>query len=191
MPDQQHLEIPFIVSRRKPCAVSVTVEPDHDPERHGQHLVGIHDDPAVTKGYPIIQASVSSPESRTYAAIYGWVQITHTPGEDWVMDLYPPFQDVNSPYTFWGAEPTLVDAPSRPATLENYDWTARSFLTYSPDAAMTKRVVPILAFEWGFWIEDYKVYVKKLRQLEVSSWNEHLELFRGKFDGWTFDQAGG
>ena len=80
-------------------------------ERHGQHQLGIHDDPAVTKGYPIIQASVSSPESRMYAAIYGWVQITYTPGEDWVMDLYPPFQDVNSPYTFCGAEPTLVEFP--------------------------------------------------------------------------------
>lgn len=102
----------------------------------------------------------------------------------------PLFHDLNSPYAFWGAEPTLVDAPSRPATLKNYDWTARSFLCYSPDAAMMKHEVPILAFEWGFCIEDHRVYVKKLHQLDISSWNEHRELFRGKFDGWTFDLAG-
>ena len=48
---------------------------------------------------------------------------------------------------------------------------------------MTKHVVPILALEWGFWIENHKPYVKMLHQLDVSYWNEHLKLFRGKFDG--------
>ena len=140
------------VPRRKSCTVSVTVEPDHDPDLHGQTLLGLLSDPMVTKGFPILHAAVSSPLSRTYASLYGWVQITNTPGEDWVMDPYPLFQDLNNPFVFWGAEPTLVDAPSREPDVEHDDWTARSFLCYAPDAAMTKHVVPILAFERGFWI---------------------------------------
>jgi hypothetical protein len=106
------------------------------------------------------------------------------------MDLYPLFQDLNNPYMFWGAEPALVDAPSREPDMEHYDWTARSFLRYAPDAAMTKHVVPILGFKWGFRIETYKPYVKKLYQLDLTSWNEHLELFRSKHACWTFDQVG-
>ena len=179
----------ILCPRRESCTVSVKLEPDQDPERHGQHLLGLHDDPMTTKGFPVIQATVSSPLSRTYASLYGWVQITNTPGEDWVTDLYPLFQDLNNPYSFWGAQPTLVDAPSRPPSLEHYDWKARSFLCHGPDAAMTKHVVPLLAFEWGFWIEDYKPYVKRLLELPVASWNEHLELFRSKFSGWTFDRV--
>lgn len=188
MPDPQCMEIPFSVPGRDTCSVYVTVEPDTDPKLHGQDLIGIWDDPNNVKGFPVIRATVSSPRSRTYASIYGWVQITYTPGESWVMDLYPPFQDVNSPFIFWGSEPTLVDAPGR-QHLKNYDWTARSFLCYSPDACTTKDVVPIVAFEWGFWIADSMPYVKRLKQLDVSAWNEHLELFRGSFKGWRFDDV--
>jgi hypothetical protein len=41
---------------------------------------------------------------------------------------------------------------------------------------MTKRVVPLLGFEWGFWIEEGKPLVKEIRKLDVEVWNEHLEL---------------
>lgn len=104
------------------------------------------------------------------------------------MDLYPQFQDVNSPFAVWGAEPTFVDAPGQ-VEKKNYDWTARAFLCYSPDAAMTKTVVPILAFEWGYWVKDTKPFVKELCRLDVETWNEHLGLFRGQFQGWTFKEA--
>ena len=107
----------------------------------------------------------------------------------WSWIFIPLFQDLNNPYMFWGAEPSLVDASSREPAMERYDWTARSFLCYAPDAAMTKHVVPILAFEWGFWIENYRPYIERLHQLNLSSWNEHLELFRSKCTGWNFDQV--
>lgn len=108
------------------------------------------------------------------------------------MDVYPPFCDLNYPFAFWGSEPTLIDAPNRDITdskWEGYDWTARSFLTYDPKAAMEKVVLPILAFEWGFRIHDGKVLVKKLRQLDVKVWNEHLDLFRTQYHGWEFRDA--
>lgn len=196
MPNPQHLSIPFQVPNRGPCTVNVTIEPDTDPAKHGQTLLNIYEDPLKVLGFPILNAKVSSPTSSTYAAIYGWVQITYTPGEDWVMDIYPAFKGGNSPFCFWGAEPQLVDLPGRDILKEefnskDYDWTARSFLCYSPDAAMTKTVVPILAFEWGFWMrKGGKVFVKKLRQLDVGAWNEHLGLFKGEYPEWEFREPG-
>lgn len=190
----QSLTIPFQVLSRGPCTVSIHIEPDSDPVKNGQDLLGLWPDPNIVLGFPVVSAKVSSPVSRSYAAIYGWVQITYTPGEDWVMDLYPPFQDVNSPFACWGAEPQLVDVPGRDLTKpewkdREYDWTARSFLCYSPDAGMTKTVVPILVFEWGFWLKDGKVFVKKLSEIDVGVWNGHLGMFRKNFKGWEFREA--
>ncbi|KAJ9652657.1 hypothetical protein H2198_008092 [Neophaeococcomyces mojaviensis] len=186
--ESQHLDFSFSVPERGLCTVHVSVQPNQDPKHQGQGLVGLYQDPDVVKGYPVLRATVSSSEYRTYASLYGWVQITNAPGEPWVMDLYPMFEDLNSPFMSWGAEPTLVDAPGRQG-VEHYDWTARSFLCYTPDAAMTKRVLPIMGFEWGFWIENYKPYVKCLQKLDVSCWDSHLELFRDRFVGWTFEQV--
>jgi len=187
-PDPQNLQTSFQVPDRSPCTVSITVEPATDPVRNGQGLLGLYSDPNVVKGYPVIRATVSSPQSRIYASLYGWIQVTNTPGEPWVMDLYPPFQGLNSPFIFWGSEPTLVDSPAREG-VKNYDWTARSFLCYSPDAAMSKSVVPILGVEWGFWIEDGRPFVKELRNVDLKCWNEHIELF-GNFQGWDFAKIG-
>lgn len=184
----QELEASFSVSGRGRCDVSFTVEPDTDPERHGLALLGLYNDINDIKGFPVVRGAVSSPESRTYGSIYGWVQIFSTSEDPWAMDHYPTFEGINSPFCIWGSEPTLVDAPTR-LNLEKFDWTARSFLCYTPDVGMTKRVVPILAFEWGFLIEDHKPYVKELRQLDAACWNEHLEMFRGKYTEWTFDHV--
>ena len=106
------------------------------------------------------------------------------------MDPYPIFEKSDTPYSIWGADPTDVDAPGRQG-VKDYDWSARTFLTYTPDAAMTRHVVPILAFTWGFWLKNYKPYVKKLERLDVSCWNDHLQLFRSRFPDWTFDDSRG
>lgn len=105
------------------------------------------------------------------------------------MDLYPPFQALNSPFSIWGADPTVVDCPGREGVRE-YDWSARTFLCYSPDAAMTRHVVPILGFEWGFWIEGTRPGVKELRRLDLERWNEHVGLLRGEFQDWKFEEVG-
>lgn len=95
---QQELRASISVSGRGLCDVSFTIEPDADPERHGLGLIGLYDDLNIVKGYPIVRGTVSSPHSRAYASIYGWIQITNTPGEPWVMDNYPMFEDSTSPF---------------------------------------------------------------------------------------------
>jgi len=138
----QTLTIPFQVPHRGPATVHATINPLTNADQHGITLLNLYTNPST----------VTSHSSLGYATLYGWIQMTHSPGEDWVMDLYPPFQALNSPFFIWGADPTVVDCPGREGVRE-YDWSARTFLCYSPDAAMTRRVVPILGFEWGFWIE--------------------------------------
>ena len=188
-PELQTHIIPFQVPNRNPCTAIITIKPDDNPIFHGQHLVGRYKDAATEAvGYPILHGSISSPQSQTYAALYGWMQITNAPGEEWIMDIYPPFQGLNNPFFIWGAAPTAVDAPGR-TCVKDYDWSARTFLCYSPDAAMTKTVVPILAVEWGFWIKDFKPLVKQLKKLDIKTWNGHLDLFRREYEGWTFEEA--
>lgn len=189
MHDPQHLSIPFCAPGRHPCVASINIATGNDPLLNGQDLLGLYDDPTTVIGYPILHASISSPSSRTYASLYGWVQLTSDNGGPWEIDLYPMFKDGRSPFAIWGADPTMVDAPSRWAGTKAFDWRARSFLCYTPDACMTKRVVPVLGFEWGFWIEEYKPLVKVLERLEVGAWDEHLGVLRGGFPHWGFEEV--
>jgi hypothetical protein len=189
MHDPQHLDVPFCAPRRQPCLASIKIARGLDPQLNGQDLLGLYEDPNTVKGYPILHATISSPNSRTYASLYGWVQLTSDNAGPWEIDLYPMFKDLNSPFAIWGAEPTMVDAPSRWAGTKTFDWRARSFLCYSPDACMTKRVIPLLAFEWGFWLEEYKPLVKELKRLDVEIWDEHLGVLRGGFLDWRFEEV--
>ena len=171
-PDLQTLTIPFQVPNRSPCTATITIEPCQDTHRHGVDLIDLYPDDLVPKGFPVLNGTISSPESRTYAAIYGWIQLTSVPTEDWIMDIYPPFQDLNNPYCMWGAVPNMVDTPNRDLTdpkWNGYNWSARTFLTYDAKAAMERVVVPIFAFEWGFHIQDGKALVKELRRIDVSN----------------------
>ena len=76
MTDPQHLNMSFQVPGRGPCEVSVTVEPSQDPERDGQGLLGLYDDPDVVKGFPLLHATVKSLHSRIYGTLYGWVGLS-------------------------------------------------------------------------------------------------------------------
>lgn len=186
-PDHQTLTIPFKVPNRQPSTVKITLQPCLDPEVHGEGLLNIYKDLSNVIGFPYIHATLTT-TSPGYASIYGWIQITNTPGEPWVKDVYPPFQDLNYPYAMWGAAPSFVDLPGREGVRE-YDWTARLFLVYSPDAAMSKTCVPVLGVEWGFWIEEFKPKVKELRKSDLKVWDEHLEMLRGEFPGWRFCES--
>jgi hypothetical protein len=47
---------------------------------------------------------------------------------------------------------------------------------------MTKRVVPLLGFEWGFWIEEGKPLVKEIRKLDVG-YGMSIWSFQGRLSG--------
>ena len=198
----QTLTFDFKVPKRTKTHVTVTVKPSDDPKNIGYHLIFPEKPIDYSHGFPVCTARVSSPHSAGYAAVYGWIQmnsppfaITSTPipcrSSDFAMDpLQPIFSELNTPFTWYGVEPTLFDAPSRDRReVRNYDWTTVSLLAYVEDVGSTRHVRPILAFEWGYWIVDGEVRVKRVKAFDArEAWEEQRGLMEGTYGkgGWTF-----
>lgn len=196
----QRLAIPFQAPNRGPCSAVIEVSPTEDPYQDGHHLLGVYY-PAevVAKGFPRIEGKVSSPVSRGYAAMYGWIQLFAAqldgplPSDlalaPWKVDPISITADLATPFVWFGQEPTLFDGPSRVED-EECDWLCRSFLCYLDHAVSSRTPKPILVVEWGYyWLKGHKPVVKKLEQVEVRVWNQHLELLRGQFPSWQFDDV--
>lgn len=187
------LSIPFQVPNRSQAHVQVSVSVDTDPKRHGIDLLFPSATLSDYLGYPACTARItSSPHSQGYASIYGWVQVfregidaTAASRATWGFDSIPIYESLETPFCWFGPDPTLFDAPSRPG-VQDVDWTARSFLTYLDDSLLSRTVKPILAFEWGFRIEDGKKSVKPLKRLSLDAWDEQLKLLATKFPNWQF-----
>lgn len=197
--EPQHLSIPFQVPERDSGAAVVTTKPVDDPVRYGVHLFP----PATlrnfrvsdTKGFPMIHTNVAS-NSIGWQAYYGAIQVIAV-GENgarlprdlsdaaWTYDDRPMFNQVNNLFCDFAANPDVFDAPFNGGP--QLDWVARMFVVYVLDAVVTKRVKPILGIEWGYWIDNSQPHVKETKQLDIQVWNEHLELLRSNFPGWTFD----
>ena len=126
--------------------------------------------------------------------MYGWVQFATVPESDtdttmhWEMDPIPITNDLSTPFTWFGPEPRLFDAPMQ-VKFQNLDWAAHSFLAYVPDCLITTEVKPILGFEWGFWKREGQIQIKPLRKLGLEAWDAHLPLMREKFTGWKFAES--
>ena len=71
--EPQHPNMSFQVPGRGPCEVCVTIEPSQDPERDGQRLLGLYEDPNVVTGFPFLHATVKSLHPRIYGTLYGLV----------------------------------------------------------------------------------------------------------------------
>jgi hypothetical protein len=139
---------------------------------------------------------------RGYNAMFGWVQLVRSTdnrsgGQHFELDPFALFGDVRSPYCWYGTEPTLFDAPSRPDRVP-IEWVAYSFLATTPiDEVLRgspRRVVPLLGFEWGFDIrpEDPRVVeVRSVSSIGSKEWAAQLPLLRTEFPNplWTFADA--
>jgi hypothetical protein len=167
--------------------VRVDCVPNDDPEAYGCWHVG-----AV--GYPVCTATVTYPR-RGYRAMFGWVQLVRSSdnasaGEQFEVDPFALFGDAESPYCWYGTEPTLFDAPSRSAP--PLAWSAHSFLATTPiDEVLRgnpRRVVPLLGFSWGFGRDDSAVRLRDIRPLAGRDWIGHLAVLRASYPAprWTF-----
>jgi hypothetical protein len=104
--------------------VHVDCVPNDDPEAYGCWHTG-----AV--GYPVCTATVHF-SRRGYGAMFGWVQLVRSTdnesrGEQFEVDPFALFGDAQSPYCWYGTEPTLFDAPSRPVLLHPSGWRTASW----------------------------------------------------------------
>jgi hypothetical protein len=174
-------------------SVQVECVPNDDPVRYGTTA-------SEALGFPVCTATVRYPR-RGYNAMFGWVQLVRSTenrsgGQHFEMDPFELFGDVGSPYCWYGTEPTLFDAPSRPDRAP-IEWVAYSFLATTPiDEVIQggpRRVVPLLGFEWGFDIrtEAPIVEVRAVASIGSSEWAAQLPILRAEYPSplWTFADA--
>ena len=172
--------------------VRVQCVPNDDPVGSG----GVH--PAAF-GFPVCEASVEYAR-RGYDAMFGWVQLVRSTdnqsrGERFEPDPFALFGDAGSPYAWYGIEPVLWDAPSRPGH-DPIEWVAHSYLATTPVsevmAGNPRRVVPVLGFSWGFDITAREVVLRPIEALGADDWNtDDLPALRADYPApvWTFADA--
>lgn len=160
-PGRQELDFDFRISDIRKGTVTVAVKSNNDPEHYGCDLL-LPDHPGSDfKDFPTCEAKVRSTGGKGYASMYGWIQVFRctndalTKNDPWEMDPVPIHSDVNSPFCWFGPEPSLFDCPMRDRA-KQCDWACHSFLAYIDDCLISKDVRPILGLSWGFWISTLR-----------------------------------
>lgn len=139
-------------------------------------------------GFPVCRATVAYPADG-YAAIFGWTQMvrsTDAATSDFGMDPIAIYNEVDTPFAWYGTRPELFDAPSRSAR-KDMTWECHSYLCISPDAVLSRRVQAIAGFSWGFTIAESDISFVSPTQLGPAAWDGQLGLLRASYPSWTFD----
>ena len=188
MADAGNLRIPFTL-RSISGLISVSVTCNSDPDAIGYSLLsGLPIDAA--RGFPVCRATVTYP-AQGYAAMFGWTQMVRStdsaPGK-FEMDPIALYQQIPTPYAWFGIRPELFDAPSRDSR-NDMTWEAHSFLCVSPDAVLTRHVQTVAGFSWGFTINHQHITLAPPAALEAETWDSHLDLLRASYPDWIFDSG--
>jgi hypothetical protein len=140
-----------------------------------------------------MEASVDHP-AEGYGADMGWVQIVRfevrDSGEEEVVTIFdvpPQLSETDIPYLAFGVRPTVFDAPS--ITSRQVTWRAETFLTYTPDAVLSRIVRPLQGFRWGYDVVDGDVTVVDLVQLGTEAWRSDLPGLQERFGMWVFEDV--
>ena len=104
------------------------------------------------------------------------------------MDPIALYQQIPTPYAWFGIRPELFDAPSRDSR-SDMTWEAHSFLCISPDAVLTRHVQAIAGFSWGFAIHHQDITFARPAALGPGAWDSHLDLLRTSYPAWIFDSG--
>jgi hypothetical protein len=108
-------------------------------------------------------------------------------GEAFEMDPFVLFEDVPSPYAFFGIKPVLFDAPSRDER-KPPAWLAHSFLAWTLLELDERHVVPLVGFSWGFDIDTAgQITIRHPAPLNSADWTSHCELLGEEYPAWSFD----
>jgi hypothetical protein len=138
----------------------------------------------------VCRAAVTYP-AQGYAAVFGWTQMVRStdsaPGR-FEMDPIALYQQIPTPYAWFGIRPEHFDAPSRDSR-QDMTWQAHSFLCVSPDAVLTRRVRAIAGFSWGFTLNHQDITLARPAALGPQAWDSHLDLLRTSYPDWIFDRG--
>ena len=144
----------------------------------------------AAEGFPVCRATVSF-GGAGYNAMLGWVQLVGTsssppPTRKFDIDPLRIWDGLDTPFCFFGVEPTLFDAPSRRDRQQALDWLAHSFLCASPTDPMNREVVALAGFSWGFVVREGEVDLVGPQALVAEDWTRHLEMLSAQFPTWRF-----
>ena len=187
--DAENLRIPFVL-RGISGQVAVSITRNTDPDAVGYLLLSGGRPTDAARGFPVCRARVTYP-AEGYAAMFGWTQMvrsTDSAPDRFDMDPIALYQQVATPYAFFGVRPELFDAPSRDSR-DDMAWEAHSFLCVSPDAVLTRRVQAIAGFSWGFTITGQDFSFARPAALGSEAWDSHLGLLTTSYPDWTFDSG--
>ena len=186
-PTPVELLLPFRI-RDVDGSVRVSYGRNEDPRRWGYDLLGLDFDIDVARGFPVVEASVEWP-LEGYAARMGWIQVVrYSVGEQTdttvIVDVAPQLRDSGIPYIAFGVRPTTFDAPA--TTDANVIWRVVTFLTYGPNAHMTRTVGPAVGFRWGYDVRDGDCQPVAVEVASRDDWNDARDELRQCYPGWTF-----
>jgi hypothetical protein len=175
------LVLDFAVRGRSGQA-TVTVASNAEPESIGCA-------PAAF-GFPVCEAIVDS-DLRGYHSLLGWLQVVGTrssPDTERRFEIDPLriFQDLDLPFSFYGINPTLFDAPWRTHRDQYLDWLAHSFLCASPGDPMDRDVRPVAAFQWGFVLDHGAIEIVNPSPLTMTEWTTHRSQLMTAYPSWAF-----
>jgi hypothetical protein len=174
--------------------VTVQYGPNDNPARWGYGELNLDWYSAdAVRGFPVMQASVEHP-SEGYAADMGWIQVVRysvrDPGaeeETTVFDVPPQFAESDVPYFAFGVRPTVFDAPAIVA--KDVTWRACTFLTYTPDAVLSRASRPLCGFTWGYDVTGGERIVKPLEVAPYSVWAANLPDLLLRYPTWEFQDV--
>jgi len=171
--------------------VDVAYGVNDDPVRWGFDLLGFDMDIAA-RGFPVMEARTEYP-AQGYRGLLGWIQVVRceevrkdsTNETIWVApDIAPHALVANTPYSTFGIEPVMFDAPA--SDEQNVNFLARTFLAYTPDCLVSPVVEPVCGFVWGYDIEHGSVSLKDLRPGVANDWVEMRKMLGIRLPTWTF-----
>ena len=167
-----------------------SVVPNDDPVALGCDLLDATLPPDAAAGFPVCRASVVT-DLDGYGACHGWVQLVRSSDsegnpEAFEIDPTSLFRGVSTPYAFFGLTPELFDALFRES---RYDmtWEAHSFMAFTPDGVMSRRVLAAAGFSWGFSVSGGAITLTDPAPLDGTAWDGHLALLRREFPEWAFE----
>lgn len=170
--------------------IDASVSPNTDPPALGYLLLSGGVPVDFARGFPVCRASVTYPADG-YAAIFGWTQMvrsTDAATGDFEMDPIAIYNDVDTPFAWYGTRPDLFDAPSR-SSRTDMDWECHSYLCVSPDAVLSRRVQAVAGFSWGFTVAGHDIAFAGPAPLGSATWDDHLGLLRASYPSWAFDNG--
>jgi hypothetical protein len=168
--------------------IDASVSPNTDPASLGYLILSYGLPVDFARGFPVCRATVTYPADG-YAAIFGWTQMvrsTDAATSDFEMDPIAIYNELDTPFAWYGTRPELFDAPSRDSRAD-MTWECHSYLCISPDAVLSRRVQAVAGFSWGFTMAEGDIEFTRVTQLGPAAWDSHLSLLRARHPSWTFD----